>query len=494
MARSIHVVGLGSGDPDKLTLGVYKTLREAGRVFVRTNVHPVVRLLDAEKIAYTSFDDIYLKHDSFPEVYKEISDVLIEQALNADEPVVYAVPGHPMVAETTVQLLRETCARRGIPFSVSGGESFLDEAFLRFGFDPIDGMQLLDAQTMNRSMLAPALHTIIAQVYDKSVASDVKLTLMELYPDDYPVTIGHELGVAGKEKILTVPLFELDRQEGFGNLSLVWVPRTDDERIVGRTFARLQEVVRILRSPEGCPWDREQTHRSIRKNLIEETYEVLETIDDDDAAAMCEELGDLLLQVLLHAQMEAEAGSFDIWDVVQALHDKLIRRHPHVFGDRTAQNAAEALSTWQEMKAKEKAQAGAERPASVLAGVPRDLPGILYAWKLQKKAAKVGFDWERAEQVADKVREELAELMAVGEGRELQDERKDELGDLLFAVVNLARFFDIDPEEAISLANRKFMRRFSYIEEQLRLNKKDIVNTGLVEMEQLWQQAKRENH
>ena len=266
-------------------------------------------------------------------MYESIAAALINLAKAAEDDereIVYAVPGHPMVAEATVRLLRERCPGENVTLTVLGGESFLDEAFVRLGFDPIEGFQLLDAAELRASVIQPQLHTLIGQVYDMITASEVKLALMELYPDDYPVIVGHALGVEGEEAIQQMPLFELDRIDGYGNLSLIYVPRSDDSNLRQRTFARLHEIVGILRSPEGCPWDREQTHESIRKNLIEETYEVLETIDEDDPEHMQEELGDLLLQIMLHSQMEEELGTFTVYDVIQALNDKLIFRHPHV--------------------------------------------------------------------------------------------------------------------------------------------------------------------
>src|SRR5690606_17403089 len=272
--------------------------------------------------------------------------------------VVYAVPGHPRVAEATVRMLLDEAPSRGVPVAVEGGESFLDEAFLRLGFDPVEGFQLLDAADVKPERLQPDQHTVIAQVYDRLTASDVKLALMEVYPDDYPVTLASALGIPGEERIETIPLYELDRRDDFGNMSLVYLRADGDERLKNRKFERLHEIVRILRSPEGCPWDREQTHRSIRKNLIEETCEVLETIDDDDPDAMREELGDLLLQVMLHSQMEEEAGTFTVWDVIAGLNEKLVRRHPHVFGDRSADSAEEALQNWEAMKAAEKKESG----------------------------------------------------------------------------------------------------------------------------------------
>lgn len=495
MSASITIVGLGSGNPDRLTMGIVKTLQQASKVYVRTQEHPVMSVLDELNVATQSFDHVYEARDSFPEVYASIADILIEKAAAGQEGtnIVYAVPGHPMVAEATVQILRERCAHEGIRLSILGGESFLDEAFIRLGFDPIEGFQLLDASGLDASLLQPRLHTVIGQVYDTFTASDVKLALMELYPDDYKITVGHALGVEGQEQILQVPLYELDRVEGYGNLSLVYVPRSEDEMLRQRTFARLHEIVAILRSPEGCPWDREQTHASIRKNLIEETYEVLETIDEDDPEHMQEELGDLLLQVMLHSQMEEEIGTFNVFDVIQGLNDKLIFRHPHVFGQNKAEDAEAALSNWEQMKAEEKRRKGLDPgQASVLDGIPKDLPALMKAYKLQKKASKVGFDWERINDVLDKIEEELAELREAVEQDLTLEEKTAELGDLLFAAANAARFLHTDPEEALSMTNRKFIQRFHFIEDELRARGKTVHESSLEEMDAIWQQAKNQ--
>lgn len=493
MSASITVVGLGSGNPDRLTIGIIKTMQRASKVYVRTLSHPVIAALNEFQIEPESFDHVYEAYDTFPEVYESIASALINLAKAAEEDreIVYAVPGHPMVAEATVRLLRERCPGEHVTLTVLGGESFLDEAFVRLGFDPIEGFQLLDAAELRASVIQPQLHTLIGQVYDMFTASEVKLALMELYPDDYPVIVGHALGVEGEEAIQQVPLFELDRIDGYWNLSLIYIPRSDDSKLRQRTFARLHEIVGILRSPEGCPWDREQTHESIRKNLIEETYEVLETIDEDDPEHMQEELGDLLLQIMLHSQMEEELGTFTVYDVIQALNDKLIFRHPHVFGESSAKDAESALQNWEQMKAEEKRRKGlSPEKASALDGIPRDLPALMKAYKLQKKASKVGFDWDNIEGVFQKIEEELGELrQAVTEGQSDEDTAL-ELGDLLFAVSNAARFIGADPEEALSRTNRKFVSRFSYIEEKLAAQGKTLQESTLDEMEALWQTAK----
>jgi tetrapyrrole methylase family protein/MazG family protein len=491
MSFKITVVGLGSGDEDQLTFGIWRKLQSSPLIYVRTAQHPAIQMLRKHNLHFHSFDPIYEQNNKFADVYETITDQLIAAALEHRQEIIYAVPGHPMVAERTSQLLKQKCPDKGIALQFLGGESFLDQAFLRFGFDPIEGFQLLDgSQTLDNSF-NPRIHTIIAQVYDTFTASDVKLGLMAWYPDDFPVVVGHALGVQGEESIQTIPLFELDRVQGYGNLSLVWIPRSEDESLQNRSFGRLQEIVSILRSPEGCPWDREQTHASLRKNLIEEACEVLETIDDDDPAAMCEELGDLLLQVMLHAQLEDETSAFNVYDVVQGLNEKLIRRHPHVFGSQAAGNSEEALIHWQQIKQEEKRQKGIDvEQVSILSGIPRDFSGLLKAWKLQKKAAQVGFDFPNVEEVIAKIDEELAELKAEITKDGEVEAQKAELGDFLFSIVNLARFLKFDPEEAIALTNKKFIRRFCYIEEQLRLKNVTFDQTDLIEMEQYWQDAK----
>ncbi|RAP73299.1 nucleoside triphosphate pyrophosphohydrolase [Paenibacillus montanisoli] len=487
---TITVVGLGSGDEDQLTLGVWRRLQEASHRYVRTDKHPMMRLFSGHQLAYESFDSLYERMDSFPDVYDAITEQLIERA-QANASIIYAVPGHPMVAERTVQLLRERCPQHGIELHILGGESFLDQAFTRLGFDPIEGFQLLDAAELKPSFIRTELHTVIGQVYDEFTASDVKLALMEMLPDDYPVTIGHALGVPGEEQILTVPLYELDRTPGYGNLSLIWLPRSTDDNLRNRSFERLHEIVGILRSPEGCPWDREQTHQSIRKNFIEETYEAIETLDNDDPDGMREEFGDVILQVMLHSQMEEELGTFSIYDVIQSLNEKLLFRHPHVFGETNAGNSEEALANWEQMKAEEKRRKGVDPDkVSLLDGIPPDLPALMKAYKIQKKAAKVGFDWDDVGPALDKIAEELGELREAI-GSKDAEEQASELGDLLFAAVNAARFIKADPEEALSRTNLKFKKRFSYIEEKLRISGRTFDQTDLTEMDRYWEEAKR---
>ncbi len=253
-------------------------------------------------------------------------------------------------------------------------------------------------------------------------------------------------------------------------------------------FERLIKIMARLRGPSGCPWDKEQTPQSLKPYLIEEAYEVLEAIDLNDDDEIKEELGDLLLQVVFHAQIASEENRFNIDDVAEAIADKLIRRHPHVFGDTQADTPDEVIKNWDAIKAVEKP----EKRASRLDGVPINLPALLRACRLQEKAARVGFEWEHIADVAQKVQEETEELIHARESGAIEKVR-EEFGDLLFALVNLARFLQICPEEALIQTNRKFQSRFQYIETELCKKDKTPHEATLEEMDALWEAAKKEN-
>jgi len=256
-------------------------------------------------------------------------------------------------------------------------------------------------------------------------------------------------------------------------------------------FARLVEIMARLRSPDGCPWDREQTFDTIKPYLLEETYEVMDSIDARDWDGLADELGDLLLQVVFFSQMAKEAGHFEVTDAIEAINSKLIRRHPHVFADGDAKTSDEVLRKWDEIKATEKAAVAKadEKPKGLLSGVPRSLPALMEASKIASRAAGAGFDWNNVDEVLEKLREELAELdgaRKAGSPEALQDE----IGDLLFVIVNIARFLKVDPEQALRGTNTKFRRRFAHIEQGLEAQGKSPKEASIEEMERLWQDAK----
>ena len=252
-----------------------------------------------------------------------------------------------------------------------------------------------------------------------------------------------------------------------------------------RSFDDLVRLMTRLRGPDGCPWDRKQALPDLKPFVIEEAYEVIDAIDRDDRPALMEEIGDLLLESVFIAEITREEGSFDIYDSVTAIHDKLVRRHPHVFGDVEADDAEQVLVNWEKLKNEERK---AENK-SVLAGVPAALPALLKASRLTEKAARVGFDWRRTEDVFHKLDEEMAELReAVDGGSPAHIE--DELGDLLFTIANIARKIGVNPEEALQSTNRKFMRRFESMESEVRQTGRNLDQLSLEEMDALWEKAK----
>ncbi|PKR82929.1 nucleoside triphosphate pyrophosphohydrolase [Heyndrickxia camelliae] len=482
MSNQIMVIGLGAGDIDQLPLGIYKLVKNAKVLFLRTKEHPVVSDLEAEGIHFVSFDNVYERNDQFEEVYEEITESLLTAAKN--ENIVYAVPGHPLVAEKTVQLLLERGEKQGIEILIGGGQSFIDPLFAAVKADPIEGFQLLDGTDLHRDDIRTNQHLIIGQVYDAFSASNVKLTLMEKYPDDYNVFIVTAAG-SKEESIKQIPLYELDRQVEINNLTSVYVPPM--KKTLLKEFSALRSIIAELRGPNGCPWDKKQTHLSLKKYLIEESYELLEAIDEDDIDHIVEELGDVLLQVMLHAQIGEDEGMFSIEDVIEGISDKMIRRHPHVFGDTVAKDVEVVLKNWNEIKGQEKGH-GAQK--TVLDEVGKGLPALIRAYEYQKSASKLGFDWDRAEEAWKKVIEEMKEFQ---EEITKKDKQKQisEFGDLLFAMVNVGRLLSIYPEEALEMTNQKFKRRFQFIEEQVESRGKTFSDFTLAELDQFWNQAKK---
>ena len=266
-------------------------------------------------------------------------------------------------------------------------------------------------------------------------------------------------------------------------------PVTDD---TGRRFQDFVRLIRHLRAPGGCPWDREQTHASVKPMTIEEAYEVAEAIDEGDDPALAGELGDLLLQVVFHADMAEERGAFDIDTVIDKVREKMVRRHPHVFGEVSAGTSGEVLRSWEAQKQAERAATGKDqKDASLLDGVSKGLPAILEAFQMTTKAGRVGFDWPDAASVLPKLDEELAELRAaMGALPADSDQVRDEVGDLLFVLVNLARRLGVDPESALKSSNRKFRRRFKHVEARLREQGRTPAESTLEEMDGFWDEAK----
>lgn len=481
--KGITVLGLGPGTIGSLTREAWSVLSECDQIWVRTASHPVVDFLP-EHIQVHSFDYLYEEHDSFEMVYEGIIDRVMELGQQS-EGVVYAVPGHPYVAEQTSPEIIRRARQIGLEVRIIDGLSFLEPLLSALGVDPFPQTVLIDALQvvlLHVPPFPPTVPVIVAQLYSRQVASDVKLTLMEVYPDEHPVMLVHEAGTSN-ELIEKLPLYLIDRSNKIGALSSLYVPPLSGVA----SFEDFQEVVAHLRAPQGCPWDRQQTHASLRTSLLEESYEAVDAIDRGDMSDLMEELGDLLLLIFMHTQIAIEEGEFNLTQVVSGIHDKIVYRHPHVFGDLQVENAGEVLINWERMKAEERANTGKSR-TGLLDSVSLALPALLQADEYQQRAARVGFDWPAIEGVWDKLLEELEEIKDAGD----RESRSREIGDLLFAVVNLARWYGIEAEDALREANTRFRKRFTLIELTAREQGRDLTDLTLDEMEALWQEAKRQ--
>ena len=506
MKGSLTIVGLGPGAAGHLSLETLKLLEERF-VILRTEIHPTVAELKRRGISYISCDTWYEKEATFEDVYDNISSFVIEQA--EDKDVVYAVPGSPLVAERTVVLLRGKAEKCGIPLTVKPAMSFLDLAYVKLGIDPIDGLRIVDAQDFSALADAGRYPLMVTQVYNKMVASDMKLSLMDVLPDETELYFLRNLGL-DDETCRKIPLFEIDRQPEIDHLTSVFIPRQPEETLQSMLqnakdenetagywerfpllkhktqfdVRPLADVMQALREPGGCPWDREQDFDTIRANLIEECYEFLEAVDDKDTHGMEEELGDILMQVVFHARMAEEKGMFTLQDVIDGVTDKLIERHPHVFGTVKVANSDEVLTNWEAIKLQEKPERD-----RVLDGIYKGLPSLLRAHKIQKRVAKVGFDWTETDDVKKKVLEEWEEFNEAA-ARRNQDDMEKELGDLYFSLVNFARHLGLESETALNRCNNRFVTRFEHVEDRVTKSEKGWSEYSLEELDRFWDEAK----
>ncbi|MGV2804331.1 nucleoside triphosphate pyrophosphohydrolase [Clostridium perfringens] len=478
----LKIMGLGPGAYEALTIGALKELKNNKNIYFRTEKHPTVDFLKDEGIKFKSYDHAYEKYDSFDDVYKYIAEDLITK-IKDDEDLIYAVPGHPLVAEKSVINLIELCKENNIQYEVLPAVSFVDAMMEALQVDPIEGVKIIDAFDMKNQILDKRVGTIITQVYNNFIASEVKLRLLEGYEDDTEIIFVRAAGVEGLESIRKIPLYELDWQEDIDYLTSIYIPKDLGNK---KDFQDLLDIIETLRNPGGCTWDREQTHESLKSALLEECYEVIDAIENEDEDALIEELGDVLLQVVFHASIGKEDGYFDIMDVIGGISNKMINRHSHVFGNEEANTSEQVLVNWDEIKKEEK---GIKTLTEEMQNIAKSLPATTRAYKVQKKAKKVGFDWDDVNCAMDKVKEELNEIKEV---YNCEDKSiiEGEVGDLLFACINVARFLEVDGELALDKTIKKFIKRFSYIENEAIKNNKNLKDMTLEDMDKLWEEAK----
>ncbi|MCU1498955.1 MAG: putative MazG family protein [Acidimicrobiales bacterium] len=442
----VVVVGLGPGDPSLVTAGVLDAIAATPVRFLRTARHPSALLVTGA----ATFDHHYESADTFDEVYRRITADLVAAAVEHGE-VLYAVPGSPRVLERTVDLLDAEAAAGVIELSVLAGLSFTDLAWVRLGVDPYErGVRLVDGHRFAAAAAGERGPLLVAHCHNRRVLSDVKLAVDDAPPE--PVVVLQRLGLPD-ESVTTVEWAELDRSFEPDHLTSVYIPALASP--VAGEVASFVELVARLRAE--CPWDAEQTHATLARHLLEETYEVLEALDamgdggpDADAEGYThleEELGDLLFQIVFHTTLATEAGQFDLADVARGIHDKLVHRHPHVFGEVAVAGSDDVVANWEQIKKAEKGR------TSIFDGIPAHLPALLYATKVTKKAATVGLD------VADELSSAEEALSAAR-----SDITDATVGRLLLASVLLARAGGVDPETALRTASAALRDRAQAIE------------------------------
>jgi tetrapyrrole methylase family protein/MazG family protein len=477
----IIILGLGPGDADLMTVKAAGIIQQASEIYLRTKDHPAVANLPAGLEIHT-FDDYYQDEDSYESVYQRIAGAVISLASKSPG-VIYAVPGDPFIAEDTPAMILNKAEELGLTVEVVSGLSFLEPVFAALQGDPLPATTIVDAQLLASAHFPefpPDRPALIAQLFSRDLASEVKLTLMALYPDCHPVVLVHDAGGA-EERVERLQLFEIDRSKHLKNRSILYLPPLGQ----GTSLESFQELIAHLRAPEGCPWDREQDHQSLRSNLLEECYEALAAIDAADPRAMEEELGDLLLQIILQAQIASEYGEFTMSDVIRGIFTKIVSRHPHVFDGLDLRGAEAVIQNWERIKAAEREENG-QGEKGPLDGIPDTLPALTQAQTYQQRAARMGLDWETLQGVLAKIPEEINELIQAGDGAE----QEAELGDLVFTLVNVARWLDLDAESALRGANQRFRERFHTVEKKARALGRELGDLSMEEIDQLWEQSK----
>jgi len=500
------ITGLGPAGLDLLSSQVLAVLTGPSRLILRTARHPAADQLQDQGVSFTTLDPEYAAEVNFERLYPRLAAAVRRQAEQAD--VVYAVPGHPLMGEASV---RELLVQPGANVAVRvlpapGFVDVLGPALVRAGEIPdLTEWQVIDASGLmvptpaasSASVTFSGLWTdysrpiLIYQLDDPRIASRVKLALMVDYPDDHTVAIVRSAGDPQRESVIRLPLYQLDRSEAgtYDHLTTLYVPPLQSElRRPG--YREFVEVIVRLRAPGGCPWDREQDYRSLKRFVLEEACEVVEAVESEDPDRICDELGDLMLQVLLYSQIASELGDFDLRDVIARHVEKLVRRHPHVFGDVVVRDSDNVRANWDAIKRSEKPER-----ESLLDGVPSSLPALMKALEVSKRVARVGFEWPSLDAVLVKLDEELAELRrelpAPGSQVEGDADRLcAELGDILFTLVNLARWLKVDPEEALRLMVARFTHRFRTMEALAAGESRPLDGRSIEELDVLWERAK----
>ncbi len=475
----ITIVGIADGKKENITLKAWDAVKNAPKLFLQTAQIPFGREVGRE---YTAFDDAFAMAEDFDTLKSEVAETLIGAGKGAD--IVFCVLGDVMQNQLA-QAAAEKAAKAGVRIEVvaglpCGGDVWSPALAARDSGAP-RGIELVSALAYDGGYDRKK-GLLIYEIDSAFLAGEIKIHLLRQLAEDMRIYIYRE----GKAPEV-VELEDLDRQTEYDYSFCAYIPPTVLEAKTGFSFADLIDIMARLRAKDGCPWDREQTHDSLKRYLVEEAYEVFDAVKADDMDMLYDELGDVLLQVVFHAEIAKEHSDFDTLDISTAICKKMINRHPHVFGDVEADTSEKVLKNWEKIKAKEK---GIENIRHNLEDVPKSMPMLMRAEKVQKRAAACGFDWDGPAQPLEKVYEELDELkqdIAAGKDPTV------EFGDVLFAVTNLARHLKLESETVLYEGVEKFIRRFSAMEKLAEAKGQHLAEMTLNEMDALWEQAKNES-
>ena len=476
--NTITIVSVSTGDMSLLTAGALEALKAAKRIILRTGRHPVAAWLAENKLAFDTLDSLYENAETFDAFNQSAAGAVTEAAAESD--VVYVVADAAM--DSTVSALLHGTEGGGV-IGVLPGVSHADRCLAMAKADSQD-IRLSAAETfLSGDELNPSVSCFLSELHSRACAGACKLKLMRLLDDQTQLRF-FSGDPDGGLRMETVPLYALDRQAQYDHLTACLyaaAPLTERRRFgADDLFA----VMKRLRARDGCPWDREQTHESLLPNLLEESYEFIDAVREGDPEHMCEELGDVLLQVMFHAVIAGQCGEFDLQDVTTAITEKLIVRHPHVFGTVKADTASQVLDNWEKIKRK---QRGIDSVADAMDNVSTGMSATMRASKVQHKAAKVKFDFPDAKSALEKVTEEAREILdCLDKGEDPQEE----LGDLLFSAVNVCRLCAANPDIVLYAAVNKFIRRFRGMEKAVESDGKSIEDLTLKEMDVYWVKEK----
>lgn len=485
MAGKLFLVGLGTGNSQDLPRDTVKILKESRVLCLRFPSHPVIKELNLENVE--AFEDLFDRTHQLQEGEALLRNRILERARK--ENVVYAVTGHPAIDgyQCNINKIKADAQRAGIEIQICPAPSIMDSCgeFI----EPGDAVSLFSAAELEPKKLHPGNAYLVTGLEWRKAGEHVyHIFLQAAYSSEHVI---HTFFFPVHEaKLESTPclLKDLTNPEIRNRMVAIYFPPCPYKQHSLSLWIRLVEIMACLRGENGCAWDREQTHQSLKKYLIEETCEVLDALERRDMHNLQEELGDLLLQVVFHACIAEEAGYFNIDNVLEGIISKLLRRHPHVFGSVKAETVSQVNENWERIKVEEKDKD--QRGRSILEEIPRTFPALLRAQKVQNRVARVGFDWPEISGAWDKLEEELGELRkAILNGEQKASE--EELGDLLFAVVNIARFLKVNAEEALNQSIHKFRRRFAYIELKSRETGKRLQDMSLVEMNNYWEEIKK---